>query len=232
MKASEIVDLFRVEMHDTAEPPMFSDEQLYAYLNDAQQTFVRELGGIPDASSQFLQIAAAVNDTSFKYDHRILKIRGAYRLSDGCQVDVIDYEEMRTRGLRFDGCTGHVEAIVIGMDEATVRYLKTVDLADTLQLIVDRMPLQDITMDEPDAAPEIIPPHHIHLVTHMMAKAFGNQDAEVFNKSKAIEKTAEFKAYCEKCFKEKERRKHKTRVVAYGGLPFDQHSRCYDYYRR
>jgi hypothetical protein len=230
MKAGEIVDLFRIEMHDTATPPMFADEQLFIYLNDAQNEFARETGGIPDASTFLLD--AKVGDTSFKYDPRILKIRGAYRVSDGHEVLPFDYEEMRKRGLRFEGAEGPVYAFVIGMDDTSARWLKTVSVADTVQLIVDRMPLKDITIDSPEESPEIDPRHHMHLVKHMMALAYGNQDAEVFNKSKAIEKHAEFKAYCEKCEKEKERRKHKTRVVQYGGLPMQSRRRSYDYYRR
>jgi hypothetical protein len=233
LKSSEIVDLFRVEMHDTAAPYLISDDQAFLYLDDAQKTLVRNIGGIVDATSPLTQITINVNDTGTPYDPRILKIRHAYRLSDGKNIDIADFEEMLKEGVRFDGHSGPIAALVLGMDDKNIMYYPPViDTAETLQLMIDRLPLKDLTSDDPEAYPEIDPIHHQHLVIHMMARAYGNQDAEVFNKSKSIEKHAEFKAYCEGVFKEKERRKHKTRVVKYGGIEIHSRRRHFDYYRR
>ena len=52
----------------------------------------------------------------------------------------------------------------------------------------------------------------------MKAQAYSKQDAETYNKAKADEEAAKFVAYCEQAKREKEKYKHKVRVVRYGGI--------------
>ena len=51
----------------------------------------------------------------------------------------------------------------------------------------------------------------------MAALAYMKQDAETYDKTKSAEFEARFLGYCDMARKEKERREHKTRIVAYGG---------------
>lgn len=217
MNTQGVVDLFRIEMHDTATPPMFADEQLYAYLSDAQTMLARNTGGIPDSVSALTELSYAAGDTEFVLDERILKVRGAHRVSDGVPVSIINYEDMAKNGLRFDGAEGEVCRLIIGMD-ADVAYFHNVPVeAGEIKLVLDRLPLKDIESEQDEL--EVKKVHHLKLLLWMKHLAYDNQDAEVFNKSKAVEFEEKFNAYCAKVNAEKERRKHKTRVVQYGGLP-------------
>lgn len=231
MTPEGIVNMFRVEMNDEAIPHFWTDERLYPYLDDAQKMFARETGGIPDSTSSISQLSFSIGDTSLELDARILKVRDAYRLSDGRKVDIINYEDMEQRGIRFDGRTGPVSALIIGMDETTCYPYPVPSVADTLQLVIDRLPMTDIVPDEPCSL-EIKPHHHMHLISWMKSLAYDNQDAEIFNKSKAVEFEEKFMAYCIKATQEKDRRKHKTRVVAYGGLPMSTRANDEDYRTR
>lgn len=217
-------------MNDEAIPPFWSDERLYPYLNDAQMMFARETGGLPDSSSDMTKIDYALGDTSFVQDERVLKIRAARDETTGEGIEVINYEDIPKYGFRLDGRTGpYVKYLIIGMDENVLMY-PTPTAAGSIRLTVDRLPLADITLDDPENGLEIKPHHHLHLLHWMKSLAYMNQDAEIFNKSKAQEFEQRFLAYCEKARKEKDRLKHKTRVVTYGGLPMV--NRVDDDYRR
>jgi len=220
MNSAELVRLFRKDMADETLPPLWSDEEIYGYADTAQKTFARETGGIADSTTQDLtQISVDVAATTFPFSSKILKISGAYRVSDGRPVEVVNYADMTQRGIRFDGRTGPIEAIVIGMDAAVAYFYPVPSVADTLQLMVDRLPLLTLVFSSPNQALEIDEHHHRHLLLGMKELAYGKQDAETFDKSKAKEFGDAFEQYCFKAKLERDRVRHKKRVVAYGGIP-------------
>lgn len=217
MKTAEVVALFRGEVADVATPPLWSDTEVLGYLDEAQKSFVRGIGGLSDRTSDITLIAVAVGDTYFDLDPRILKLRGAFRTSDGLPVAVENYTDMAKYGWVFDGRTGPVKAIITGMDEVAVFYYPVVSIADELQLVVDRMPLY--TIDSVDVELEVAEPHHRKLVIGMKALAYGKQDAETFDKSKQERFAQEFEAYIFKSKLERGVRTGKARSVQYGGIP-------------
>jgi Ni/Co efflux regulator RcnB len=219
MTPEEVVSLFRTEMVDEATPPLWSDAELFSHLNDAQIQFCRITGGLPDATTALTTVDIPIGLPSFKYDERILKIRDAYRTSDGKEIRVVNFEDMEKMGMRFNGRTGPFSAIIIGMDEDQVIPYPIPSKADTLKMVIDRLPLCDITADNASSAKlEIKKHHHKHLLHWMKKLAYEKQDAETFNKSKSKEFEQKFLDYCDGARKEKDRRKHHARVVAYGGL--------------
>jgi hypothetical protein len=219
MDSQDLLDRFRQDLSDINLPQLWSDDEVFGYIDEVQKSFVRAIGGIPDSSTPNLaQIAVGVGDLTFKYDTRILKMRSAYRLSDGREVRALNFENMAKEGLRFDGCTGPVQLFVIGMDKDTARYVPIPNVADTLVMVTDRLPIETITADDAPQDLEIDDQHHVHLLKGMKALAYNKQDAETFDKSKSKEFEDKFNAYCTKAFKERERRQHKPRSVTYGGL--------------
>jgi len=219
MNSQELVDLFRLDMSDVATPPLWSDDEIFGYADEAQKSFVRAIGGIADSSTPNLAvIPVAVNDVSFLYDARILKIRKAFRQSDGAPVLVMNYENVELQGLKFDGSKGPVQMFVTGMDDGLAYYKPIPSVADTLQMMVDRLPLNTLSLADAPQDLEIPEHHHRHLLKGMKALAYGKQDAETFNKSKSEDFERQFNVYGEKAMRERERRIHKNRSVAYGGL--------------
>lgn len=218
MTPEEVVTLWRSEIADVATPSLWSDTEAYNYLDDAQTMFCRNTGGIPDSTSSITLLSFSAGDTTFKLDERILKVRDAYRVSDGRRIPLVNIEDMQKLGMRFDGKIGPLTTLIIGMDE-TEAHPYPVPVEDVeVQLVIDRLPLEEISESTPGTL-EIPRIHHRHLMLHMNALAYLKQDAETFNKSKSSEFKALFEAYCFKAKLEKDRRKHKTRVVSYGGIP-------------
>jgi hypothetical protein len=216
-----LVDLFRIEIADATSPFLWSDLEAYGFADDAQKMFARLTGGIPDASSAITQLPFDIGQADIKLDTRILKVRDAYRVSDGSEISVINYENMTKEGVRFDGKTGPVRTVVIGADSKLAYFLPIPTIADTIQLLVDRLPLETLTEDDEPQDLEIDEHHHRHLMLWMKSLAYMKQDAETFDKSKSTEFENKFRAYCAEAKAEKDRRKHKTRVVTYGGIPWN-----------
>jgi len=73
-------------------------------------------------------------------------------------------------------------------------------------------------VDDTHPLDEIQDEHHLHLLSWMKYHAYNKQDSETFDRTKAQEAEARFRAYCTQVKAEWERYKHKTRVVRYGGV--------------
>lgn len=226
MTSDELHDLFRKDVVDTARPYLWSDEEVYAYMNDAYYMFVRLTGGIPDYLSDICQLTATTGERNGEISQKIMLVRTATLEDTGDEVKVINAQDVSTlsdvdygilRHLNSSNTIGKVRYIVIGMQPGLVQWVGIPDRDYSVRLLVERLPLVDIT----DGGQELIDVpnhHHIHLLKWMRSLAYNKQDAETFNKVKAAEDAAAFTGYCDFVRREKDRAKHKVRVVRYGGI--------------
>ena len=217
MLPSELLDLFRLEMADTKAPYLWSDDFIVGAIDDAQKQFARLTDGIPDSTTTAvvdLVIAPTYTDVLALHPS-IIKIRSAYRVGEGTPVEVLNVEDMAQRGMRFDGRTGRVQALITGMDPDSVRLWPFPNWSDTVRLSVFRMPLTTITDDEPL---EISPQHHLGLMKWLKHRAYSVHDAETYDKTKAADFEEQFYSYCARAKTEQARARHKPRSVAYGGI--------------
>jgi hypothetical protein len=232
MRPSDIIALFRNTVFDIEEDYLWSDLEAMEYLNDAQAMFCRNVGGLNDASTTAVtQIAYSAEDTWVDLHSSILKIKSVQRSSDYKFIDVLNVENVmggvaqsqddygvRTN-VRLDDSIGELRFLVLGMTEGKARLLRRPVDDGTLMLAVERLPLIQVETDTvEDDIIEVRLEHRPHLVLWMAARAYMKQDAETFDKTRSAEFEARFLAYCGQARREKERRQHKTRVVAYGGL--------------
>jgi hypothetical protein len=112
---------------------------------------------------------------------------------------------------------GRVEAVVIGMERAKVRWIKVPTEDDTVNLHISRLPLsridtKDATLDDVD------PIHHIYLSYWMASLAYLKPDADTFDPQASQRYGQMFNEYCAMVRREKSRYENKPRTVAYGGL--------------
>lgn len=217
MNSTEIVEVFRQTVSDEELPYLWSDTEAYRFLNDAQKTFCRETGGLGDGSSALTQIAYTDTTDWVDTSELILKFRDATDSVTGREVSIVNFEDLRKNGIVFDGKQGTPRCIVIGIEPGRARLYPFPAEAGQINLIVDRLPLKQIT-DAGDQKLEIAEQHHEHLVLWMAHRAYNKQDAETMNNRKAADFGARFLAYCAEAKAEKERAMHKTRVVGYGGI--------------
>lgn len=222
MRPSELLDLFRLEMADTAQPYLWSDEFIVGAIDDAQKQFARKTDGIPDSTtSAVVDLVVALDpDTQLYTDvlplhSSILKIRSARRADTGRDIEVLNMEDMPARNMFFDGRSSRVRALVLGMDTDQVRLWPFPNEDVTIKLSVFRMPLVTITDDEPL---EIPAQHHRDLLLWVKHRAYSVHDAETFDKTKAEDFRVLFESFCARAKDEQRRAKHKPRTVAYGGI--------------
>lgn len=227
MNSTGLLDHFRSQAFDTAEPYLWSDPEIWLYADDAYKMFARLTGGIQDCTSDDTRIAVVVGESSAEYSKKILRITDAYRVSDGQTVKVINFTDPVAGGVATDygvwlrnvnkPQAGALTHMMIGRQKGLAQWGVLPTVADEVQMTVYHLPL--VTIDGPDIAlDEIDDEHHLHLVTWMRALAYRKDDVEVRNLDKAEEFEAKFIAYCKKVKQEIDRMKHKNREVQYGGL--------------
>ena len=229
MTPAALVALFRATVRDEAEPYLWSDAEIFAYIDDAQKQFCRLGGGIPDSTSpEVTQVSIAAGDEYAAYDPRILKLRDVRRVSDGHAVTILNFEDLSGGKLDADyGFTigastkfpvrkGPIKHVVVGMEQNKLRLVETPEEDDVLQYIVYRLPLKPIDKDSTEF--EVDERHHYHLLNWVLHLAFKKLDAETYDRGKSEEFGAIFYQYCEQTRTEQGRREHKYRTVRYGGL--------------
>lgn len=226
MTPKELYDLFRADTTDNVEPYLWSDPEVWAYMNDAYTMFVRLIGGIPDYRSDLCTVMATKGEEFSDIDPKILFIRQATLEPLGETVKVINAQDIESlndedyglmRRLNISKSTGKVRYLVMGLEDDVVQWVHIPDRDYEVHLLVERLPLEPVTEDS-ETFEGVKEHHHFHLLKWMKAQAYLKQDAETFNKVKSDEQKAEFLAYCELAKKEKEKYKHKVRVVRYGGI--------------
>lgn len=227
--SSSLRDLFRKEVNDVVRPFLWDDvDEFFPYLDDAQKMFCRLSGGIGDATTPAItQIPVEVGVDWVDTDPRILEIRGCKKMSDGRDIEVINFQDMHRLNIRFDGREGPVQYLIIGLGQDKARLHPVPSQADTLWLIVDRLPLKDI--DGEDQKLEIQEQHCINLLDWVKYRAYSKQDAEARDDKKAADHKAKFEAYCFQAKRERDRAKHKPRAINYGGIPIGTQLTVPDY---
>ncbi len=216
MLPSELLSLFRVEMSDLAEPYLWSDAFIIGAIDDAQKQFARKTDGLADASTPaVVDLAVVAGLDTLPLHPSILKIRAAHRTDTGRPVEVVNQEDMDTRGAYFDGRAGRLRALVIGAEPNVVRLWPVPNETITVRLSVFRLPIVTITDDEPL---EVAPQHRRHLLLWVKHLAYSVHDAETFDKTKAADFELAFETYCKRAAAEQARARYKPRTVAYGGI--------------
>jgi hypothetical protein len=216
MTPAELLTMFREEMGDEVAPFLWSSVAAYRYMNEAQQMFCRLTEGIEDARTVSITRLSVVPDTEwYALSPLVLKVRGVTRTDTGRVVPVYPSEKTEPLGIFFDGRTGVLRALVSGLSKGQLRTWPMPSETVTLALSVFRLP-----QDEVDANGEfeIDDQHHMALLHWMKHKAYGKQDAETFDRTKAAEFEGRFRAYCAEARKEQERARRSAGTVMYGGI--------------
>jgi hypothetical protein len=227
----ELYEDFRSDVFDTVKPYLWSDREVYRYMNDAYRMLVRKTGGIADSTSDLTQVQVKAGESYAEISPLILTFRLATLQSDGSKITIINAEDLDTITREDYGritvvrpeTPGRVTHMVIGSDRAgasaQVMWVQKPIVDDVVRLAIWRLPKDRITEDS-DAfeLSEINEEHHTHLMMWMKHLAYMKQDSETFDKERSDVSKALFEQYCRNVMAENDRYKHKVRVVRYGGL--------------
>jgi len=226
MTPKELLDLFRKEVDDTAEPYLWSDEEFYYYINEAQDLHVRLIGGIADRRSAMTKVTYKSGNQFKKYDERILRVKGAFDESNNIltirNLDNFesaymedDYGKRLNVGLE-DGRTGDIKYLITDVEATEFQFYPIPDHDGWIRLYVYRLPLEAVTASSEFEIPSF---HQLNLLNWVKHKAYLKQDVETFNLSKAADFRAAFSNWIVEVKKEKASREDRKRVVSYGGIP-------------
>jgi len=230
VNAESLYNLFRLEVRDLATPYLWSEAEIYAYMDDAQSMFCRLYGGIADSTSAATTVTATAGAEFAAISPKILKLRHARLAADGQELKLLNFEDLQLgssggrddygqqAAFKFDNTEGPIRAIVLGMEPNSVRLVNIPQTTQTIRLIVYRMPLLTLAANATPMELEIDEQHHRHLLNWMKALAYEKQDSETYDRGKSVEFGEKFRAYCDKAKAERERSEHKYRATTYGGL--------------
>lgn len=235
MTLLELQEEFRAQVKDEDAPYLWSDDEVFRYIVDAQDMYVRLIGGIADetvaapTSAQLGDIPLVVGTAYAAVSPYILRFRRA-KLVTGL-TPILFSNQAGLRHLRTthddyglqafteifnDADKGEVVAAVLGIKQHQVRWWRVPAVIDSCRVMVFRLPLPRL-VDTDDGSPqlEIDEQHHRHLLMWMKHLAYSKQDAEVYDKQAAAKNKEDFEAYCFKARQETERLRFRPRVVQF-----------------
>jgi len=125
MNSTELVDMFRAEMRDIATPQLWSDAEIYGFIDDAQTWFCRLTDGIPDSRTPAVTRLNIVPGVDWYDIHtKIRQIRKATRSDTGMPVTLYTAEQASTVGITFThAVTGDIKAMVVGLEPHALRVV-------------------------------------------------------------------------------------------------------------
>ena len=216
MDSTQLLQVFREEMADMAEPYLWSDSAIYRYADEAHKWFHRWTEGIEDATSGFTQLAVTPGVELFTLSPLILKLRYARRADNGRPVEIMSIEKAAQSGVLLGQRTGQVTHLITGESKGKVRVWPTPSETVTIKLGTFRLP--EAAIDGPGVEFELDDQHHLALLDWMRHLAYSRHDAETLNVKLADTHGALFRSYCEKAKVEQNRARHPAGAVMYGGI--------------
>lgn len=218
MNSTDLLRQFRLDMDDLEKPYLWSDEEVFEYMTDAQRMFCRFTEGIADSRTlSVCQLTIVANTEWYPLSPLIKKLRSAHRTDTGRPIEIVNPEKLDQYGIRFDGNSSPIKALVVGLTDGFVRAAPVPsEPAVTVNLSVFRLPLKPL--DDNDQKLEITEEHHVHLVDWMRMRGYSKQDADTIDLKRADAHEAKFRTYCFKALAEQERARRNVGVTIYGGI--------------
>lgn len=177
MILGDVLKSLRVRLDDEGQPPLWSDNALVDYINDAvNEACVRALL-IYDSSaaSAVTSLPITAGQAVYHLDSRILQVvRCRFNGTLLCrrQKDQLD----STEGSRWEDRTGPPWAFI--EEESTLQLYPVPAGAGTVQMDVRRLPLERLEVDDPDAELEINDQHITRMLEWCLHLAYSKRDSD------------------------------------------------------
>lgn len=213
MNSTTLLEYWRSQVVDETRRYLWSDDEVFVYMNEAQNMLCRETQGVSDATTpEVVSVPVETGEIFANVHESILTFRQAVLVSTGLKLDIKNHTEID----RWDNTTGSIRQMIVGLENHKVRWGYTPAVDDEVTLLVFRLPLT--TIDDFDQELEVEAKHHASLTYWMSHLAYLKQDTETFDKQASDRAKSNFLAYCAKVTNEQERYKQKPRSVRYGGI--------------
>ena len=181
MNLGELIEHVRKRvLRDEAIPPLWPDEELTLYFNEAEDQFARRTHVLSDAESDFTFLETEVGVASYKLDPRVVFVAEVTNAETGAPL--------RDAGRRkLHGRIGEGRPTAYTLDAAmrSIKLHPVPDAAYRLDLLVARKPLAKLAVDGDE--PEIPEENHLDLCAWVAYKCLRHNDSEMANMAATAE---------------------------------------------
>lgn len=184
--AAEIILLARERLDDLAQPYLWTDNLLLAYLNDAQMEASRRAALLVDGTGSIAKITVKAGTASYKLDPRVIRVQRV-RMA-GRTLLPARIEELDAMG-DWESATGEPTHYVLNGDSRHITLYPSPDADGLINMTLQREPLDAMTMGD---EPEIAPRYHMALASFIAGRAYAKQDIETQDIKKSATAMAEF----------------------------------------
>lgn len=195
MDKDALIARFRREADDTNAPYLWPDEDVTAWLDEAEQEASIRAHLLPERTNAAVcEITVTEGTDTYDLHDAVLEVKVARFLpdaGDAVRLTVVSVDGMdRIKPNWRDGAADAPKFLV--QDEQTAILVPTPSASGLVKLEVNRLPLQSF---EDKEVPEIGLAHHRYLVNWALFKAFSKPDAETIDPTRAAKAEADFNRY-------------------------------------
>ena len=196
MNLQALIAAFRVDAKDRADPPLFEEEDVIAWLNEAQdEAAVRARLLHESANATLCEIAVQAGVTVYVLHPSLYELDYlVFEPSDGSQARQVTLKsagELDRSMPDWRRERGFVDHAV--QDDKSLRLARVPAVGGVLRIEGYRLPLVAMAQDTDE--PEIHRAHHRHLVDWALFRAFSVPDADTFDPVRAGKAEAAFSTY-------------------------------------
>lgn len=215
MDSTALAKLFRTSVvFDNVEPYLWSDSEVYSYMDRAVRKFCVEVRGIADANTtEITEVMVVTGEMYSPIDPRVMQVRSMFNVTSNVDMQPFNSLEIGEKRLRQGGA---VIGYSFNDEDNKVRWNAVPQADEVVQMSVYRFPLESITGKACDI--ELPEEHHEALMDWMAHLAYLKHDPETYDPQRSDAAAGRFLDYCKHAREELSRKRHARRGVRYGGL--------------
>lgn len=214
MDSTAVLKLFRSQLMDTAGPHyLWTDDEVYSYMDEAQNQLCRHIRGIDDAVTPALtRVKIKAGQPFSQLDPRVLEVRTVMLASTSRPLGPIGTNEFDTYRGSQNGIPG---GYVLGMSKNAIRWDCVPVVDDLARLTVYRLPMEPIT--GPSQELEVDDQYKYALLAHMVHLAYLKPDPDTYDKPRSDAAQARFEDYCAAARRDVNKIRSARKAVSFGG---------------
>jgi hypothetical protein len=199
MNAAEIIDLARNEFLDDAqEPYLWSNNTLELYLNEAEREACRRASLLIDKETSqdsdsipLCSLDVVAGTSIYTVSQKIVLVKDLFLASNGLPLEQKTEDWLDDQYPYWRTSEGTPAYYI--QRKGKVEIVPTPEENDTATLVVQRLPLEDVTYAGGET-PEVPAEYHIDLIPWILHLAYRKQDAEAEDPVKAADNERLFRA--------------------------------------
>lgn len=183
---AQLLTTFRAEMHDKVAPYFWSNDELLAYMTQAEQLIAQRTMCLQDMSSSATLYEVAEDEPDVVLHPSIYRIRGAWWIENGFQhkLEIDSVDSIIAEGFHIYTQKGRPTVMMTGAVTDGVRLYPIPQSSGQLRLAIYRVPLKAMTQD---GKFEIPMQYRAALLDWMKHRALLKHDADTFSHQSASE---------------------------------------------